>query len=233
MWTPGTWKCSKQEEQPIPSCKEEVCLLCTRKSQEASVAGVEWKGKVVDEDWESAWIWQQDILGTLAEGVRFWWSDEEMPCSSWWWICLILLLLSNSFMIGLILFYKLFLFPNFQKFDQYLRWDISSLNSLSFPLPSPKLISVFTCHKKRQGFLAILSRRPLVQRKEEGCVWLWATVSIWVANRCCSQIQSLKTAYEKGPSPKVRRGTVQTQGYWQCVFRWVGEGITTQERSSG
>lgn len=33
-------------------------------------------------------------------------------------------------------------------FDQYLRWDICSLNSLSFPLPSPKLISVSTCHKK-------------------------------------------------------------------------------------
>lgn len=51
-------------------------------------------------------------------------------------------------MIGLILFFKLFLCPNLHKFDQYLSWDICNLNSLSFPLPSPKLISVSTCHKK-------------------------------------------------------------------------------------
>lgn len=159
------------------------------------------------------------LLNELRYTVLTEWKCH-FPHLVWQWIYLILLFLSNLFITGLTLDFAL-PFSSFSPVWSFLRQAIFRLNSLSFLLSSPNLISTFAWHTKRQVFLALLSCRPWTPRKEESPVCCWPM---------CQSEQETGAAVQSGHwkeltkevFPKVSTGIVQSLVLVRVCVWWDG-----------
>lgn len=146
----------------------------------------------------------------------------HFPHLAWWWISLILsfFFLPNLVIIGLALVFAL-PFTWFLQVWSFLRQAIFRLNSLSFLLSSPNLISTFAWHTKRQVFLALLSCRPWTQRKEGSPVRCWPMCPSEQEAGAVVQLGHRKSLL-KWFFPKVSTGVVQSLVPVRVCVWWDG-----------